>query len=87
MADLYQAMPALTGKIELVYEGEQEGLSKVARLLIGKAVEKVFKRYFPEAYKPKPRGAGMGGRAAARAAGHGHTRSGNHVNYRQCGIA
>jgi magnesium chelatase subunit I len=71
VADLYQAMPALTGKIELVYEGEQEGLSKVARLLIGKAVGKVFKRHFPEAYKPKPRGAGMGGRAAARAAGSG----------------
>jgi magnesium chelatase subunit I len=61
VADLYAALPAVTGKIELVYEGEQEGLAKVARLLAGKALAKVFKRYFPEAYKAKPR---SGSRAA-----------------------
>jgi magnesium chelatase subunit I len=55
VADLYAALPALTGKIELVYEGEQEGLSKVARLLTGKAVARVFKRHFPGAYKPRRR--------------------------------
>jgi magnesium chelatase subunit I len=65
IADLYAAMPAVTGKIELVYEGEQEGLAKVGRLLVGKAVAKVFKRYFPEAYKAKPRGGGARGGAAA----------------------
>jgi len=61
VADLYAALPAVTGKIELVYEGEQEGLAKVARLLAGKALAKVFKRYFPEAYQAKPR---SGSRAA-----------------------
>ncbi|HWN81358.1 MAG TPA: hypothetical protein VNM87_04625, partial [Candidatus Udaeobacter sp.] len=70
VADLYAALPAVTGKIELVYEGEQEGLAKVARLLAGKALAKVFKRYFPEAYKAKPRGgARTGGAASIAAAG------------------
>jgi magnesium chelatase subunit I len=68
VADLYAALPALTGKIELVYEGEQEGLTKVARLLTGKAVAKVFKRYFPEAYKPRPRAKGRPGQPALAAA-------------------
>jgi magnesium chelatase subunit I len=67
VADLYAAMPAVTGKIELVYEGEQEGLDKVATLLVGKAVAKVFKRYFPEAYKAKsrPRGGSRPGAPAS----------------------
>jgi magnesium chelatase subunit I len=68
VADLYAALPAVTGKIELVYEGEQEGLTKVARLLTGKAVARVFRRYFPEAYKPKGRRGSSGGAAAAAAA-------------------
>jgi magnesium chelatase subunit I len=68
VADLYAALPALTGKIELVYEGEQEGLTKVARLLTGKAVAKVFKRYFPEAYKPRARTKRRPGQAAPPAA-------------------
>ncbi len=48
ITDLYNALPALTGKLELVYEGEQEGAINVAKLLIGKAVNKVFKAYFPD---------------------------------------
>jgi magnesium chelatase subunit I len=47
IADLQAAIPAVTGKIELVYEGEQEGLSNVAKILVGKAVKKVFDKYFP----------------------------------------
>ena len=44
----FQALPAgISGKIELVYEGEQEGIANVARTLIGKAVKKVFEQYFP----------------------------------------
>jgi magnesium chelatase subunit I len=44
----FQALPAaITGKIELVYEGEQEGMANVAKLLIGKAIKKVFEQYFP----------------------------------------
>jgi len=74
VADLYAAMPAVTGKIELVYEGEQEGLAKVGRLLVGKAVAKVFKRYFPEAYKAKPRGARGGGEGRAEGRGGGEAR-------------
>lgn len=46
MTDLYQIVPALTGKLELVYEGEQEGAVGVARHLIGKAVRSVFLHYF-----------------------------------------
>ncbi|TNE71550.1 magnesium chelatase [bacterium] len=44
--DMYQIIPALTGKLELVYEGEQEGASNVAKHLIGKAIRNVFVNYF-----------------------------------------
>ena len=40
VSDIYYAVPALTGKLELVYEGEQEGAVSVAQHLIGKAVSK-----------------------------------------------
>lgn len=48
IADLYHMVPALTGKIELVYEGEQEGAINVAKHILGKAISKTFKRYFPD---------------------------------------
>lgn len=48
IADVFNTVPALTGKIELVYEGEQEGAISVARHIIGKAVYEVFQRHFPE---------------------------------------
>ncbi len=48
ISDLQFVEPAITGKVELVYEGEQEGPQNVARLLIGRAVKTVFKKYFPE---------------------------------------
>ncbi|MCY4171340.1 MAG: magnesium chelatase [Bacteroidetes bacterium] len=48
ISDLYYVEPSLTGKLELVYEGEQEGPQKVARLLIGRAILKVFANYFPD---------------------------------------
>ncbi|HBX67234.1 MAG TPA: magnesium chelatase, partial [Balneolaceae bacterium] len=35
VADLYHMVPALTGKIELVYEGEQEGAISVAKHILG----------------------------------------------------
>ncbi len=47
IVDLQQALPGITGKVELVFEGEQEGPVKVARALIGKAVREVFAMYFP----------------------------------------
>jgi magnesium chelatase subunit I len=44
--DIYSAMPAITGKIELEYEGELKGGDVVGRDLIRTAVAKVFNRYF-----------------------------------------
>ncbi|HYA17011.1 MAG TPA: magnesium chelatase [Bryobacteraceae bacterium] len=44
--DIYAAMPAITGKIELEYEGELKGGDAVSRELIRTAVAKVFNRYF-----------------------------------------
>jgi len=48
ITDLYHIVPALTGKLELVYEGEQEGASNVAKHIIGKGIKKTFARYFPD---------------------------------------
>jgi magnesium chelatase subunit I len=49
VADLVAAQSALTGKIELVYEGEREGPAKVAAHLVGRAIKAVFDRHFPDA--------------------------------------
>lgn len=51
--DLYGVIPSITGKVELVYEGEQEGPSKVANILIGKAIKTVFEQHFPSPEKVK----------------------------------
>jgi len=48
ICDLPHVVPGLTGKIELVFEGEQEGHAKVSKALIGKAVRGVFKKYYPD---------------------------------------
>jgi magnesium chelatase subunit I len=40
-------LPAITGKVEMVYEGEQQGAEVVARRLIGQAVAKLFESKFP----------------------------------------
>ena len=62
--DLAAIEPAVTGKVELVYEGEQEGAQGVARALVGKAVATIVKRYLPD---PGAKGSGDdGGRAAYR---------------------
>lgn len=55
ISDLYGVIPSITGKIELVYEGEQEGPAKVAQILIGKAIRNSFTQYFPtpDSLKPK----------------------------------
>jgi magnesium chelatase subunit I len=44
--DIYSALPSITGKIELEYEGELKGADTIARELIRTAVGKVFDRYF-----------------------------------------
>jgi len=54
ITDLYHAVPALTGKMELVYEGEQEGAVNVAKHIIGKAVTAMFKAKLPNPRAEKP---------------------------------
>lgn len=53
IADLYGVIPSITGKIELVYEGEQEGTQTVAHNLIGKAIRTTFKELFDNPSKLK----------------------------------
>ena len=50
-SDFNGIIPAITGKVELVYEGEQEGAAFVARQLIGEATKTLFPNYFPEIKK------------------------------------
>jgi magnesium chelatase subunit I len=45
-ADIYAALPSLTGKFELEYEGEVRGADNVARDIIRQATARVFKKYF-----------------------------------------
>jgi magnesium chelatase subunit I len=53
MCDIFSIVPAITGKIELVYEGEQEGPVLVSYNLIGLAINNVFARYFPKPTKER----------------------------------
>ncbi len=55
VCDLQQAVSAVSGKVELVLEGEQEGAMNVARALLGRGVKSIFAQRFPDAYKPKRR--------------------------------
>ncbi|HVY74768.1 MAG TPA: hypothetical protein VG890_08070 [Puia sp.] len=58
MSDLVGIIPSITGKIELVYEGEQEGPYQVAFNLLEKAFRSQFINYFPnpEQYKKRKGG-------------------------------
>jgi magnesium chelatase subunit I len=49
VSDVYSAIPAMTGKFELEYEGELRGAENIARELIRAAVGKTFSKYFSEA--------------------------------------
>jgi len=51
LSDFMGIIPAITGKVELVYEGEQEGAAAVAELLIGSAIKTYFPAYFPKIEK------------------------------------
>ncbi len=53
ISDFWGVIPSITGKVELVYEGEQEGPFKVAQILIGKAIRTQFPSYFPDPEKFK----------------------------------
>lgn len=48
LTDFIGVVPSITGKVELVYEGEQEGPGIVAQNLIGKAIRSQFIKYFPD---------------------------------------
>ena len=48
VADVYAALPAITGKLELEYEGELKGADTVARELVRTAVGRVFSKHFSE---------------------------------------
>ena len=48
VADVYAALPAITGKLELEYEGELKGADTVARELIRTAVGRVFSKHFAD---------------------------------------
>ena len=47
LVDFMSIIPSITGKIELVYEGEQEGADEVARILIDTAIMAQFNQIFP----------------------------------------
>ena len=47
ISDLTGIIPSITGKVELVYEGEQEGPYQVAHNLVEKATRSLFVEYFP----------------------------------------
>jgi magnesium chelatase subunit I len=68
ISDLEAIVTAITGKVELVYEGEQEGPAIVAQNLVGKAIRSQFKQLFPdpEALKKrrKPQGKGAADKPA-----------------------
>jgi magnesium chelatase subunit I len=48
ISDFVGVVPAVTGKVELVYEGQQEGPGIVAQNLVGKAIRTQFIIYFPD---------------------------------------
>jgi magnesium chelatase subunit I len=46
IADIYAAIPSMTGKMELEYEGEQVGAHRIAKDLIKRAAGEIFEGYF-----------------------------------------
>lgn len=56
LSDFMGIIPSITGKVELVYEGEQEGAGNVALSLIGDAVKTLFLKSFPKIEKLEKEG-------------------------------
>jgi magnesium chelatase subunit I len=48
ITDFWGVVPAITGKVELVYEGEQEGAYGVAMKLLGRSIKESFLAHFPD---------------------------------------
>jgi magnesium chelatase subunit I len=53
ISDFAGVFPSITGKIEMVYEGEQEGPIRVAQNILDKAIRNLFVQYFPNPTKAK----------------------------------
>lgn len=53
LSDFMGVIPSITGKVELVYEGEQEGAAVVAYNLIGEGIKSLFEEFFPKIEKLK----------------------------------
>jgi magnesium chelatase subunit I len=79
MSDLIGIVPSITGKIELVYEGEQEGPYQVAFNLLEKAFRSQFVNYFPNPDQLKKRKADTRDENPFRAITHWFDK-GNHLN-------
>jgi magnesium chelatase subunit I len=54
LCDLPACLPAITGKVEMVYEGEQQGAEVIAKRLIATAVKKLFDARFPPPDSGRP---------------------------------
>ncbi len=81
ISDLSGIIPSITGKIELVYEGEQEGPYQVAYNLMEKAIRTQFSKYFPnpDTFKKKKTVAGVADENPYRAITRWFD-GGNHLN-------
>ncbi len=66
LSDLAMILPAITGKVEMVYEGEQQGSEVVARKLVSDAVARTFEKHFPPVER-----AGRGAAAERERRGYG----------------
>lgn len=56
LVDFMSIIPSITGKIELVYEGEQEGADEVAKILLNNAIVVQFEKIFPRIFKLEKEG-------------------------------
>ncbi|PHI21157.1 magnesium chelatase [Lewinellaceae bacterium SD302] len=54
ITDFWGVVPAITGKVELVYEGEQEGAYGVAMKLLGQSIKESFLAHFPDPESVRP---------------------------------
>jgi magnesium chelatase subunit I len=80
MSDLQGIIPAITGKIELVYEGEQEGPYQVSVNLLERSIRSIFVQYFPDPENFKKKRNKEGGEESPYKKITSWFDEGNHVN-------